>query len=85
MPTEVKFNRDDIIIFGRETSGLPDIFTEKKSFIAELDEEVFEKIIEFRYMPIRKEYIELPPFEILDVNLDKIYLIFFTNKIYVNE
>ena len=36
-------------------------------------------------MPIRKEYIELPPYEILDVNLDKIYLIFFTNKIYVNE
>jgi tRNA (cytidine/uridine-2'-O-)-methyltransferase len=28
MPTEVKFNRDDIIIFGRETSGLPDIFTD---------------------------------------------------------
>ena len=65
--------------------NLPDIFPEKKSFIAELDEEEFEKIIEFRYMPIRKEYIELPPFEILDVNLDKIYLIFFTNKIYVNE
>ena len=65
--------------------NLPDIFPEKKSFHVELDENENEKVIEFKYMPIRKEYIEFPPFEILDVILNKIYLVFFTNKIYVNE
>ena len=65
--------------------NLPDIFPEKKSFLVELDENENEKVIEFKYMPIRKEYIEFPPFEILDVILNKIYLVFFTNKIYVNE
>ena len=64
--------------------NLPDIFPEKKSFFVELDENEFEKIVEFRYMPIRKEYIEFPPFEIFDIILNKIYLVFFTNKIYVN-
>ena len=42
-------------------------------------------MIEIRYMPIRKEYIGFPPFEIFDNNLQKIYLVFFTNKIYVNQ
>ena len=65
--------------------NLPDIFPEKKSFYVELAENEFEKIIEFKYMPIRKEYIEFPPFEIFDVSLYKVYLVFFTNKIYVND
>ena len=69
----------------KKGDNLPDIFPEKKSFLVELDENENEKIIEFKYMPIRLEYIEFPPFEILDVILNKIYLVFFTNKIYVNE
>ena len=64
--------------------NLPDIFPEKKSFIVELEENEFEKVVEFRYIPIRKEYIEFPPFEIHDIFLNKIYLVFFTNKIYVS-
>ena len=66
-------------------NNLPDIFPERKSILVELNENEFEKNIEIRYMPIRKEYIEFPPFEIYDNFLDKIYLVFFTNKIYVNE
>ena len=65
--------------------NLPDIFPEKNSILVELEENEFEKVIEFRYIPIRKEYIDFPPFEVLDVILDKLYLVFFTNKIYVNE
>ena len=65
--------------------NLPNIFPEKKSFFVELAENEFEKMYEFKYMPIRKEYIEFPPFEIFDVVLNKIYLVFFTNKIYVND
>ena len=66
-------------------NNLPDIFPERKSILVELNENEFEKNIEIRYMPIRKEYIEFPPFEIYDNFFDKIYLVFFTNKIYVNE
>ena len=67
------------------SDNLPDIFPEKKIYDIELNENEFEKNIEIRYMPIRKEYIEFPPFEIFDNNLEKIYLAFFTNKIYVNQ
>ena len=65
------------------SDNLPDIFPEKKNYDVELNENEFEKKFEIRYMPIRKEYIEFPPFEIFDNNLEKIYLAFFTNKIYV--
>ena len=67
------------------SDNLPDIFPEKKNYDVELNENEFEKKFEIRYMPIRKEYIEFPPFEIFDNHLEKIYLAFFTNKIYVNQ
>ena len=67
------------------SDNLPDIFPEKKIYDIELNENEYEKMIEIRYMPIRKEYIGFPPFEIFDNNLQKIYLVFFTNKIYVNQ
>ena len=43
------------------------------------------KIVEMRYLPVRTEYMELPPLEIYDSQFNKIYFVFFTNKIYVNE
>ena len=65
--------------------GLPDIFPEKKSIEINMQENEFTKIVEMRYLPVRTEYMELPPFEIYDSQYNKIYFVFFTNKIYVNE
>ncbi len=65
--------------------GLPDIFPEKKSIEVEMKENEFSKTIEMRYIPVRTEYVELPPFEIYDCILNKKYFVFFTNKIYVND
>ena len=65
--------------------GLPDIFPEKKSIEINMKENEFTKIVEMRYLPVRTEYMELPPFEIYDSQYNKIYFVFFTNKIYVNE
>ena len=75
-------NRESKSIIG---DGLPDILPEKKIIEVEMKENESSKIIEMRYIPIRTEYIELPPFEIFDCLLNKIYFVFFTNKIYVNE
>ena len=75
-------NRESKSVVG---DGLPDIFPEKKMIEVEMKENETSKIIEMRYIPIRTEYIELPPFEIFDCLLNKIYFVFFTNKIYVNE
>jgi hypothetical protein len=65
--------------------GMPDIFPEKKSIEVEMKENELSKTIEVRYIPIRTEYIEIPPFEIFDSLLNKMYFVFFTNKIYVNQ
>ena len=65
--------------------GLPDILPEKKNIGIEMEENEFSKIVEMRYMPVRTEFIELPPFEIFDCQLHKIYFVFFANKIYVNQ
>ena len=67
------------------SDNLPELFPEKKLINVELNENELEKNIEVRFMPIRKEYIEFPHFEIYDITLDKIYLVFFTNKIDVNQ
>ena len=53
--------------------------------IINMQENEFTKIVEMRYLPVRTEYMELPPFEIYDSQYNKIYFVFFTNKIYVNE
>ena len=65
--------------------ALPDIFPEKKLIEIEMKENELSKTIEQRYIPVRTEYIEFPQFEIFDCSLNKKYLVFFTNKIYVNE
>ena len=67
-----------------EGDGLPDILPEKKLIEIEMKENESSKIVEMRYIPVRTEYIELPPFEIFDCQLNKMYFVFFTNKIYVN-
>ena len=46
--------------------GLPDILPEKKIIDIEMKEDEFSKIVEMRYIPVRTEFIELPPFEIFD-------------------
>jgi hypothetical protein len=65
--------------------GMPDIFPEKKSIKVEMKDNEYSKTIEMKYIPIRTEYIEIPPFEIYDLILNKVYFVFFTNKIYVNK
>ena len=84
-----EFNLDKNLIFIENKSnvgdGLPDIFPEKKSIEVEMKENELSKTILMRYIPIRTEYIEIPPFEIFDLILNKMYFVFFTNKIYVNQ
>ena len=65
--------------------GLPDILPEKKIIEIKMEENESSKIVEMRYIPVRTEYIELPPFEIFDFQLNKMYFVFFTNKVYVNQ
>ena len=83
-----EFNLDVNLIREKKSAigdGLPDIFPEKKMIPVEMKENEFSKIIEMRYIPVRTEYIELPPFEIFDCLLNKMYFVFFTTKIYVNK
>ena len=84
---EFRFNDsyEDFKLRNKKNPLLPDIFPEKKSFIVEMNENEHIKSVEFKYIPIKKDYVEFPPFEIFDFSLNKIYLVFFTNKIYVNS
>ena len=84
-----EFNLDkNILEKGNKTiigDGLPDILPEKKSIQIDMKPNESTKIVEMRYLPVRTEYMELPPLEIYDSQFNKIYFVFFTNKIYVNE
>ena len=84
-----EFNLDkNILEKGNKTiigDGLPDILPEKKSIQIDMKPNESTKIVEMRYLPVRNEYMELPPLEIYDSQFNKIYFVFFTNKIYVNE
>ena len=60
--------------------GLPDIVSERKRIGIEMEENEFSKIVVMRYIPVRTEFIELPPFEIFDCQLHKIYFVFLIIK-----
>ena len=64
---------------------MPEKKKKKKSIKVEMKDNELSKTIEMKYIPIRTEYIEIPPFEIYDLILNKVYFVFFTNKIYVNK
>ena len=69
----------------KDYDGLPDILPENPTNEIEMGEKENSKNFSMRYIPVRKGYVNFPPFEIYDYLLNKKYFVFFTTKIFVKE